>query len=45
MRGVDVNFDYFMILVKVRIKLVNNVNIEIKRIKYNEDKLKNLIDN
>lgn len=39
------NFDYFMILVKVRIKLVNNVNIEIKRIKYNEDKLKNLIDN
>lgn len=45
MRGVDVNFNYFMILVKVRIKLVNNVNIEIKRIKYNEDKLKNLIDN
>lgn len=45
MRGVDGNFDYFMILVKVRIKLVNNVNIEIKRIKYNEDKLKNLIDN
>lgn len=31
-------------LVKVKVKLVNNVKIEIKRIKYNVDKLKNLID-
>lgn len=34
-----------MILAKLRIKLANNANIETKRIKYNEDKLKNLIDN
>lgn len=45
MRGADVNSDNLMILAKVRIKLANNANIETKRIKYNEDKLKNLIDN
>lgn len=45
MRGADVNSDHLMILAKVRIKLANNANIETKRLKYNEDKLKNLIDN
>lgn len=45
MRGADVNSDHLMILAKVRIKLANNANIETKRIKYNEDKLKNLINN
>lgn len=43
-RGADVNSDHLMILAKVRIKLANNANIETKRIKYNVDKIKNLID-
>ncbi|XP_062566351.1 uncharacterized protein LOC134228685 [Saccostrea cucullata] len=44
MRGADVNSDHHMILAKVKIKLAKNAKIETKRIKYNVDKLKNLID-
>lgn len=45
MRGADVNSDHHMILAKVKVKLANNEKTETKRIKYNVDKLKNLIDN
>lgn len=44
MRGADVNSDHHMILAKVKVKLANNAKTETKRIKYNVDKLKNLID-